>query len=107
MADAILLYVTSPNHETGAALAEKLISDRMAACVNLLPGMTSVYDWQGKVEQATEVVMIVKTTTEKAAPARDMILTEHPYECPCIVALPISGAHSHQPFLDWIGQNTS
>ncbi|MCI5047832.1 MAG: divalent-cation tolerance protein CutA [Aquisalinus sp.] len=106
MSDVTLLYITVPNLETGAALAEKLVTARACACVNLLPGMRSVYEWQGKIEQAEEAVMIVKTTAAAADATQELIAAEHPYDCPCILALPVDAGASYPAFLDWIADMT-
>ena len=102
MPDIVFLYVTAPDLKTAQKLAETLVAGKLAACVNILPGMQSIYEWQGKIEQADEVVMIVKTTVAAAPAARETIIKAHPYETPCIAALPVNAPLSAEAFLKWI-----
>ncbi len=101
----ILLYVTAPSLEVAEGLGSELVTKKLAACVNLLPQMTSIYQWEGKVEQSQEVVLLVKTTEAVASAARELILKSHPYDCPCIISLPVETTTSHEPFLEWITQS--
>lgn len=98
--DPIFVYMTAGSTEEADRIARTLVEERLAACVNLIDGMRSVYRWQGDVEQATEVVMIAKTRAEGfdalAARVRDL----HAYDCPCIVALPI--VQGERDYLSWI-----
>lgn len=98
-----LLYVTCPDVVVAQRIADTVVEERLAACANLLPGMRSVYRWQGKVEHADEAVLILKTTARRTAALIRRVKTLHPYEVPCIVALPISGGYA--PFLAWVGKN--
>jgi len=102
MAEILILYATAPDEEVAGALADALVENRAAACVNIIPGMTSVYRWEGKIETATEVVMIIKTTAELAGHARKVLLEGHPYKNPAILAVAIDEAHSSTAFCDWI-----
>ena len=107
MSDAVFLYVTAPDAETAEALARELVEGNLAACANILPGMRSVYRWEGKVERGEEVVMIVKTTTRSAAAARDRLIAAHPYDTPCVAAIPIAADGSNANFLEWIAKKTA
>ncbi|GAB4533710.1 MAG: divalent-cation tolerance protein CutA [Parvularculaceae bacterium] len=102
----LLLYVTAPDPETAERIGRTLVEDRLAACVNILPRMQSVYRWNDALESAEEAVMIVKTTERRAAAARDRILSLHPYDEPCVLALPVAQAGSASGFLDWIAAET-
>lgn len=101
------LYVTAPSMETAEVIAKKLLAARLAACVNILPGARSLYYWEGQTVTETECVMTVKTTTDLAAAARDLIVNEHPYEEPCVLAFQIDANASAKGFLDWIESQTS
>lgn len=101
------LYVTAPDETTAAKLAEGLVEARLAACVNIIPGMRSVYRWEGRIESANELVLIVKTTADTAPAARDLIRRLHPYELPSIVAFEASSGASNPDFLAWIVGETS
>ncbi len=102
---AQLLYATAPDAETAETIAKALVQDRMAACVNILPGMRSVYRWEGTVEAAEECVMIIKTTADQAQAARAAVLRLHPYETPCVLAIDIDASASGRAFLDWIADS--
>ncbi len=78
---------------------------RLAACANILPGMRSLYWWQGNLEQADEVVLLLKTTQGLAEELVQTLASAHSYECPCVVVLPIEGGH--RGFLDWIAAETA
>jgi len=97
-------YGTAPDTATAEAIAAALINERLAACVNLLPGMQSFYRWQGRVEQASEVAMIIKTVQDHRAALIARFIALHPYDCPALVEIPVtSGAPA---FLAWIADET-
>lgn len=106
MADIVFLYVTAPNSETAGRIARTLVEEKLAACVNIHGEMRSVYEWDGKVEFQLETPMIVKTSVAAAGAARDRILALHPYDEPCVAALPVAREGSSAPFLDWIAAAT-
>lgn len=102
----VILYATAPDLDTAQTLARALIEERAAACVNIIPGMTSFYRWKDAVEEASETVMIVKTSATSATAARDLICSLHPYETPAILALNVDESASSAPFLQWIEAQT-
>lgn len=104
MPDATFLYVTAPDGGAAERIAEALVDERLAACVNLLADMRSVYRWEGKVERSDEVVLIVKTATDRVDAASLRIRELHPYATPCIVALPI--ATGNADYVAWITAET-
>lgn len=99
-----LLYVTCSNIEEAELIASTLLEKRLIACANILSGMQSLYRWEGKVEQSTETVMIVKTTQDNASATHNAIVELHSYECPCILEIPVSGGH--EPFLTWLQEQS-
>ena len=99
------IYSTFPDQESARKAAMALTGERLAACVNILPGMQSFYWWEGKIDSAAEVVLIAKAPAENFEAVRAHIQSLHPYSCPCIIALPIAAGHA--PFLEWIDQETS
>lgn len=107
MCDILFLYVTAPDDQTARRIAKSLIEEKLAACVNILAPMRSIYRWKGAIEETDEIPMIVKTTKTAAQKTRDRITSLHPYETPCIVALSVSEESSSAPFLDWIRQATN
>lgn len=96
------IYTTWPDAKLARGAGETLIGEHLCACVNILPAMTSVYRWQGKVESANEAVMILKTTTARAPALIDRLSTLHPYDKPCVLGLEIDEAASAPGFLAWI-----
>jgi periplasmic divalent cation tolerance protein len=84
---ARLVLITAPDLETARALARPLVAEGLAACVNLLPGVTSIFRWQGAIEEGTEVLLIVKTRAERLAAIEQRLAELHPYELPECIAL--------------------
>ena len=99
----IVVLVTCPSPTIGRRLARHIISRRLAACVNMVPAVQSTYRWQGKVEQARETLLIIKSTRRLFERLRRAILAQHPYDVPEIIALPV--AAGHRPYLGWVRQS--
>jgi periplasmic divalent cation tolerance protein len=94
------IYMTAGDRAEAKKIAGELVASRMAACVNILDNMSSVYMWQGDIQDDTEVVMIAKTTRAMVPQLIEKVKSLHSYDCPCIVSLPV--LDGHRPFLDWI-----
>lgn len=103
--DVRFVYMTMSGPAEARSIGRELVESRLAACVNILPGMQSIYRWEGKVEEATEVVMIAKTTAAMVPALTDRVTSLHSYECPCVVSLRVE--EGYQPYLDWIAANAS
>ena len=103
MTDYIVVYVTAPEDEA-VNLAKTLVDERLVACVNIVPGLRSIYWWQGKVEDEPEVLCIMKTRGNLFESLRDRVRELHSYEVEEIIALPILAGNL--PYLDWIKENT-
>ncbi|MEH3117373.1 MAG: divalent-cation tolerance protein CutA [Methylorubrum populi] len=88
----LLVYTTFPDAPTALAVGEALVRERLAACVNVIPGMLSVYAWKGAVEHGEEVVAILKSREGLADALGAALRERHPYETPIILHLPVSGA---------------
>lgn len=99
-----LLYVTAPDAEVATRLARQVVESGLAACANVLPGILSVYRWQGAVETAAECALIVKTSRVQADEVVALIRAGHPYEVPAIVTLAVTGGDA--AFLDWVRQES-
>jgi periplasmic divalent cation tolerance protein len=100
MERAILIYTTYPSIVEAEKAGNALVGDRLAACVNIVPGMVSLYRWQGAIERAEEVVMIVKTRASLAEKVRSWVKATHPYDTPAILVLPIESLD--QGYFGWI-----
>ena len=103
MTDYIVVYVTAPEEEA-VDLAKTLVEERLVACVNLVPGLRSIYWWQGKVEDEPEVLCIMKTRSNLFESLKDRVRELHSYEVEEIIALPILAGNL--PYLNWIKENT-
>ena len=88
--DYLEVHVTTPDAGTAASLAHLLVEERLAACVQVVPGVTSVYWWEGSVETAEEQLLLVKTTTERFDALCRRVRAEHPYDTPEVVAVPVA-----------------
>ncbi len=97
-----LLYATFPDYSSAQEIGKKLVAGRLAACVNILPSMTSIYLWENTLESASECSMLIKTSLKFAVKARDFIIDHHPYEVPCIISLTSNHELCAQPYLSWI-----
>jgi len=102
---ALFVYVTAGSLAEAREVGRALIEARLAACVNLLPGMRSMYHWQGAVQEDEEVVLIAKTREALLDRLVETVRRVHSYECPCVVALPVAGGNP--AFLDWIAEETA
>ena len=100
MSRPCLLYITAGDREEALALARMLVGERLAACANVLGAATSVYRWQGAVQEEGEVVLVAKTVEERVETAARRVREAHSYDSPCVVALPISGGDPE--FLAWV-----
>ena len=97
--------MTAANREEAARIADMLVASRLAACVQVLPEIQSVYRWQGKVERESEVLLFAKTTRERFDELDRVVRGIHSYETPEIVALPITAAS--EPYLKWLVDSVS
>jgi periplasmic divalent cation tolerance protein len=103
-ADAVFLVVTTVSNDAQArSLAERLVGDRLAACVNAVPGIRSVYRWQGKVEEGGEVLLLVKTLGSRLPDLKRAVAELHPYELPEIVA--VRAADVEERFARWVAES--
>jgi periplasmic divalent cation tolerance protein len=100
----IVTLCTVPDRETGEKIAQALVEEHLAACVNLLLGVASVYRWQGKVEKASECLLLIKTGVSRFDVLKRRIQELHPYDLPEIIALPI--IHGSREYLNWITEST-
>lgn len=98
--DLIEVRITAPTIEVAQRLAELLVTERLAACAQVLPGLTSTYRWQGRVERAVEHLILVKTTGRRFRAVRERVRAEHPYDVPEVLAVPI--VHDSSPYAAWV-----
>jgi len=102
--DAIVVFMTAANGEEATRLAEMLVGAHLAACVQILPEMESVYRWQGKIERQSEVLLLAKTTRAKFPDLEREVRALHSYDTPEIIAVPVVDGSA--PYLDWLTRAT-
>lgn len=102
-AELVLVYSPCPDLATAERLGRRLVEARLAGCVNILPRMVSIYPWEGRLERAEEAVLIVKTTAGVAEAVRARLESEHPYEVPAILVLPVAAINA--PYAEWLAGN--
>ena len=94
------IYMTAGSKSEARKIAQALVESRLAACVNILDNMQSIYRWQGKVQEDSEVVLIAKTTETQVFRLIEKVKSLHSYDCPCVVSLPV--LDGYPPFLNWV-----
>src|ERR1051325_7307388 len=100
MSDAIVVFMTAANGEEATRLADMLVGAHLAACVQILPEIESVYRWQGKIERQAEVLLLAKTTRGKFDELEREVRALHSYDTPEIVAVPVTVGSA--PYLEWL-----
>jgi len=100
----VVVLVTVPNRETGALIADALVGERLAACVNIVPGLFSIYRWQGKVEREPEELLIIKTRRAMVEALSRRVRELHPYSVPEVLALPVEAGLDI--YLKWLATET-
>lgn len=101
--DFIVVYITVPSLEVGNDLARLMVEQKLAACVNVIPGVISHYKWQDELHQDNEALLMAKTTRHRLEKLTEQVREHHPYELPEVIALPIIGGLGE--YLDWIKEN--
>jgi periplasmic divalent cation tolerance protein len=100
MTEVVLILTTVPDDDRGETLAQTLVTERLAACVNVLGPMTSIYRWQGAVERQSERQLVVKTTRDRVGAVRERIAQLHSYELPELIVLDV--VDGSLGYLDWV-----
>lgn len=100
----ILVYTTAPDSAVAELISNALVSEKLAACVSVLPNITSTYEWQGQLEVSNEVLLMIKTQESCYKQLEQRVLALHPYELPELIAVPIKAGLA--PYLNWIEQQT-
>src|ERR1700691_2997389 len=100
----MLVYVTAASAEEAQRIARTVVEERLAACANIIDGMASIYWWEGRVQEASEAVLILKTIAARLDALTERVRALHSYDCPCIEAIAVSGGNA--AFLDWVKRET-
>jgi periplasmic divalent cation tolerance protein len=101
---AVVVLVTCPSTEKAAEIARVLVEERLAACGNVVPGIRSIYRWEGKVHDDVEALLFLKTVPGRFEALRQRVESLHPYQVPEVIALPVEAGHAG--YLDWIAEST-
>jgi len=102
--DICAVLTTAPDEDVAATIARALVEERLAACVNVLPGARSIYRWEDALQDDAEVVLVIKSHRNRSQALAARIKDLHPYELPEVLVLPVSGGSV--PYLDWIATET-
>ncbi len=97
---AILVYITAPNETEALEIGRMLVSERLAASVNMIPSVRSLYWWEGEIQDEREVAILAKTNAALFEKLRERVVSAHSYVCPCVIGIPVE--KGHPPFLEWI-----
>jgi periplasmic divalent cation tolerance protein len=101
--DCRIVLVTAPDLESGRALAKSVLKARLAACVNILPGIESHYHWDGRLESGAEVLLLMKTTVARLAALEERVIADHPYDTPEFVVNRIDAGNER--YIAWLREN--
>jgi periplasmic divalent cation tolerance protein len=105
VSERVVAFSTVARAEDGERIARALVERRLAACVNVVPGVVSVYRWKGEVCRDQELLLVIKTRRDRLEALRDALVGLHPYDVPELVALPIEAGH--EPYLSWVDESVS
>ncbi|XP_030051169.1 protein CutA isoform X1 [Microcaecilia unicolor] len=94
-------FITCPNDTVAKEIARGIVEKKLAACVNIVPQITSIYEWKGKIEEDSEVLMMIKTRSSKVPALTEFVRSVHPYEVAEVISLPID--QGNPPYLKWVG----
>lgn len=101
-----LVYITTKNREEARKIGRTLVEEKLAACVNIIDGMESIYRWKGKIEEAKEAILIAKTPYHNVKPLTERVKKLHSYECPCVVSLTLTEQEGNDDYLRWLIKET-
>jgi periplasmic divalent cation tolerance protein len=96
----MVVLTTTPNAEVAERIGRTVVDERLAACANVVSGVTSIFRWKGAVEREAETLMILKTTTAEVDALSARVIALHPYEVPEVIAIPVERGHA--PYIDWV-----
>ncbi len=103
MTETVVVLVTAPNAEKAAEIARAVVEERLAACGNVIPGVRSIYRWEGRVHDDAEALLVLKAPKKRLQELCDRVVALHPYELPEVVGLSIEGGS--EKYIDWIIQS--
>jgi periplasmic divalent cation tolerance protein len=101
----LVVFSTFPSPDKAAEVARTLVSEQLAACVNLVGPVRSIYSWKGEISDDTETLAVIKTTSERFDEMKTRLVALHPYEVAEVIALPVEAGHA--PYLAWVADETA
>ena len=104
MEDILIVFITVPSQEEGERIGANLVESRLAACVNVIPQVSSIFRWQGKIEKENELLLVIKTTRDRMDELTSKIKELHSYDVPEILAVPVFAGS--KDYIDWVQQET-
>ena len=105
MAEALEVHVTMPNADTARSIGRTLVEERLAACVNVVPGVVSIYSWKGALQEDEEALCLIKTSPHRFEQLRARIVQLHPYDVPEVMAFAVDDGS--RDYLDWVQSTTT
>jgi periplasmic divalent cation tolerance protein len=105
MSDSLIILVTAPSRDEAARISESLVTERLAACVNIVPGVESIYWWEGKISRDQELLLVIKTTGERYAEVERRVKELHSYTTPEVIALRIE--RGSEDYIKWLQDSTA
>jgi len=103
MKNFVMAYITAKDKAQALSIGRALVEERLAACVNVIDNMASIYRWEGEINEDHEAVLIAKTSAEKFEPLTERVKQLHTYTCPCVISIPITGGNKE--YLDWLDES--
>ncbi len=100
MKNYVLAYITAKDKSQALSIGRALVEERLAACVNVIDNMTSIYRWEGEINEDSEAVLIAKTSAENFNALTERVKQLHTYTCPCVISIPITGGNKE--YLNWL-----
>jgi len=100
--DIRLAYITTENKEEARNIGQKLVEERLAACVNIVDGMESMFWWNGKVDSDSETILIAKTVVDLVPKLTDKVKEVHSYDCPAVLSIPVNAGEGNAEFIEWL-----
>ena len=97
-----LIYITTKNREEARAIGSELVKQKLAACVNIIDGMESIYPWEGEIQNDKECIVIVKTTYSNVGRITRRVKELHSYDVPCVISLNLAEQEGNKEYLDWL-----
>lgn len=100
----LVVFSTFPDPDKAAEVARTLVTEQLAACVNIVGGVRSIYRWEGEISDDRETLAVIKTTSERFEEMRSRLVALHPYQVPEVIAMPVESGHA--PYLAWVADET-